>query len=352
MEVDLVDVLHVEWSPPGNVVVFLAAGVGLRRMHRWAQRGDDHDPEPIPVDEALQAAIVPPDEAPSSDDRGVAEAAPPVASGALLPATASSSAHGLRRVPRGDDERRKMHALVGAVSHPATQEPDMETETGRVCRFCFVGDDDDDPTSQLAPSPRRCGRSEKDNSYDQLVSPCLCDGTQKWVHVGCLRTWQHTSIASSGSRRARCAVCKAKYRLRRKWTLESYRHDCGRWFAPTAVDRIRSYKKVWWQIAMNSVIAAEGIPRLLTPQQVVVMFAATELRIWGSREARGGNRLLRFLQTVARKVTNAHSAAALCWLFVLGARSFGDVLGGEGGVLDALETRLDQELRVERSFGR
>jgi hypothetical protein len=64
MEVDLVDVLHVEWSPPGNVVVFLAAGVGLRRMHRWAQRGDDRDPDPIPVDEALQAAIVPPDRRP------------------------------------------------------------------------------------------------------------------------------------------------------------------------------------------------------------------------------------------------------------------------------------------------
>jgi hypothetical protein len=77
------------------------------------------------------------------------------------------------------------------------------------------------------------------------------------------------------------------------------------------------------------------------------MLTATELRIWGAREARGGNGLVTFCQTVARRVTRAHSAVLLVWLATLGARRAGEILGAPGGVLDAVVERIASELRYE-----
>jgi hypothetical protein len=148
-------------------------------------------------------------------------------------------------------------------------------------------------------------------------------------------------------------VCKQKYRVSRKQDRqrESASKTLSRWFSPRAADRVASYKRAWWQIATNTVLAQEGVPRLGTPAQVIAVLAATELRIWGQREARGGNKVMRFLQAAARKITNAHSAALLAWLAVLGARSAGDALGGPGGVLDGIVDRLVLELRHEAGFG-
>jgi hypothetical protein len=353
MEVDLGDVLALEWSPrppAGNVVAFIAAGLTLRRMHRRAQRGDGDDP-PAALDDHDPVIEVPAnrtDEAPDYESQASDEAI-------LLQGLQRLNEVSSRLSGRDDGTTASTSGAVdaGIVQHvPQPESPESSSSTcGRVCRFCFVGDDDEDQRAALAPSPRRKrGVPTRDASHDELVAPCLCDGTQKWVHVGCLRQWQNISVANSGARRTRCAVCKAKYKLSKKLTMDDFKNDCGRWFSPHATDRIKLYKKVWWQIATNTVIAAEGIPRLFNPTQVLIMVAATELRIWGSREARGGNKVLRFFQAAARKVTNAHSAALLTWLGILGARSVGDVIGGEGGVLDEIELKLEQELLVERSF--
>ena len=54
--------------------------------------------------------------------------------------------------------------------------------TVETCRFC------------LEPAPR-----------EDLVSPCACDGSQKYVHLSCLRLWQQT--VRDQPRAARCNVC-------------------------------------------------------------------------------------------------------------------------------------------------
>ena len=176
------------------------------------------------------------------------------------------------------------------------------------------------------------------------MAPCACSGTQKWVHVRCLRQWQHVSVRG-GARRASCAVCGRRYRVPRRYARESAKRTLSRWFSPRAADRVASYKRAWWQMATNTVLAQEGVPRLGTPAQLAAVLAATEVRIWAQREARGGNKAARFLQAAARKITDAHSAALLAWLAVLGARSAGDALGGPGGVLDGIVDRLARELR-------
>ena len=329
------DLEDLGWTrpPPGNLLAFLAAGITLRRMHRRAQRGDDDEP-PIRDDDAPAVdrgrAVGPtgdenaPDARASRDSSDVL--APTRTSGtAPPPLRGGAHANSIVLNARGVEKKTRDSSPPGGSSSPRS-EP-------RACRFCLVAEDDVDASG--APLVRGA-----------LAAPCACSGTQKWVHVQCLRQWQHVSVRG-GARRASCAVCGRRYRVPRRHARESAKRTLSRWFSPRAADRVASYKRAWWQMATNTVLAQEGVPRLGTPAQLAAVLAATELRIWAQREARGGNKAARFLQAAARKITDAHSAALLAWLAVLGARSAGDALGGPGGILDGIVDRLARELRHE-----
>eukprot|EP01113_Clastostelium_recurvatum_P012998 TRINITY_DN16812_c0_g1_i2.p1 TRINITY_DN16812_c0_g1~~TRINITY_DN16812_c0_g1_i2.p1 ORF type:complete len:232 (-),score=12.06 TRINITY_DN16812_c0_g1_i2:68-733(-) len=58
----------------------------------------------------------------------------------------------------------------------------------RQCRFCYGNDDE-----------------------GSLFSPCLCKGTQKYVHRHCLQLWRESNRAAE----FRCTTCKYEYRLSR-----------------------------------------------------------------------------------------------------------------------------------------
>mmetsp|Transcript_22528 Transcript_22528/g.44264 ORF Transcript_22528/g.44264 Transcript_22528/m.44264 type:complete len:421 (-) Transcript_22528:548-1810(-) len=46
------------------------------------------------------------------------------------------------------------------------------------------------------------------------ISPCQCKGTQRWVHVACLRAWQGACVRNKSHRKASvCSVCQASYSL-------------------------------------------------------------------------------------------------------------------------------------------
>ena len=322
------DLEDLGWTrpPPGNLLAFLAAGITLRRMHRRAQRGDDDEP-PIRDDDApaVDRGRAPPtgdENAPASSARVSRDAPTSIRSSSDVSAPTRTS--GTAPSPSG-----RAHANN---ENDENNESPRDSEP-RVCRFCLVAEDDVDASG--APLIRGA-----------LVAPCACSGTQKWVHVRCLRQWQHVSVRG-GARRASCAVCGRRYRVPRRYARESAKRTLSRWFSPRAADRVASYTRAWWQMATNTVLAQEGVPRLGTPAQLAAVLAATELRIWAQREARGGNKAARFLQAAARKITDAHSAALLAWLAVLGARSAGDAIGGPGGVLDGIVDRLARELRHE-----
>ena len=71
-----------------------------------------------------------------------------------------------------------------------------EVASGASCRFCFEG------------------VSEEGNA-GQLIAPCLCTGSQEFVHVSCLRKWQRAS-QMAGRRTGHetfCTVCKAPFAL-------------------------------------------------------------------------------------------------------------------------------------------
>lgn len=63
-----------------------------------------------------------------------------------------------------------------------------------LCRVCFCG-----------PDPGL-------NQGGQLVSPCNCTGSVRYVHLHCLRTWQATQRAQGRSHKSQsCELCGSKY---------------------------------------------------------------------------------------------------------------------------------------------
>ncbi|KAK3281585.1 hypothetical protein CYMTET_10631 [Cymbomonas tetramitiformis] len=64
-------------------------------------------------------------------------------------------------------------------------------DTEPTCRICFEGEVIFNRTS--------C-----------LISPCACKGTQRYMHVECLRTWQR---AVADHRAHTCSVCLEKWQL-------------------------------------------------------------------------------------------------------------------------------------------
>lgn len=67
------------------------------------------------------------------------------------------------------------------------------------CRICYGEDDPDD-----------------------LICPCLCKGSQKYVHTECLNSWRQQSELSY----YQCPTCQYKYRIQRvqwaKWIMNKY----------------------------------------------------------------------------------------------------------------------------------
>ncbi|CAG8639668.1 36067_t:CDS:2 [Racocetra persica] len=64
----------------------------------------------------------------------------------------------------------------------------------KMCRICFAG-------------------PEEEESLGRLISPCLCKGTMRYVHVECLNHWRLRSQKKSSF--FQCDECKYKYAFRR-----------------------------------------------------------------------------------------------------------------------------------------
>ncbi|XP_004287372.1 PREDICTED: uncharacterized protein LOC101311791 [Fragaria vesca subsp. vesca] len=67
---------------------------------------------------------------------------------------------------------------------------------------------------------RICLESDSD-AGDELISPCLCKGTQQFVHISCLDHWRSVK---EGFAFSHCTTCKAQFHLR----VESYEDNTWR----------------------------------------------------------------------------------------------------------------------------
>lgn len=69
---------------------------------------------------------------------------------------------------------------------------------------------DDDSEAGMLPCCRICLESDAEIG-DELISPCMCKGTQQFVHRSCLDHWRSVK---EGFAFSHCTTCKAQYHLR------------------------------------------------------------------------------------------------------------------------------------------
>jgi len=74
------------------------------------------------------------------------------------------------------------------------------------CRICFgtTGDEEED--------------EENVNNSRELIAPCLCNGTSRYVHRACLERWRETSHRAF----THCFECNFKYIVEYAFPLETY----------------------------------------------------------------------------------------------------------------------------------
>lgn len=53
-----------------------------------------------------------------------------------------------------------------------------------------------------------------DTERNDLISPCLCNGTSKYVHEKCLKTW--ISSQETSNSKPKCEICNYEYKMKLK----------------------------------------------------------------------------------------------------------------------------------------
>ncbi|KAJ3670874.1 hypothetical protein LUZ60_008300 [Juncus effusus] len=93
------------------------------------------------------------------------------------------------------------------------EEKEEEEESG--CTSEIINDEEIESSS--AACCRICLEHESETG-DELISPCLCKGTQQFVHRSCLDHWRSVK---EGFAFSHCTTCKAQFHLRLEF-LEDY----------------------------------------------------------------------------------------------------------------------------------
>lgn len=65
--------------------------------------------------------------------------------------------------------------------------------------------------SSSPPCCRICLENDSDSLGDELISPCMCKGTQQFVHRSCLDHWRSVK---EGFAFSHCTTCRAQFHLR------------------------------------------------------------------------------------------------------------------------------------------
>jgi hypothetical protein len=235
--------------------------------------------------------------------------------GAFLPRLVAFAAVGLflhRRCRTPADSSLIAAAPACLADWEEEEISDTDTPDARVCRFCLSSAE----TEKSGP----------------LVAPCQCRGTSQWVHLGCLRRWQHASL-QHGTLESSCRVCKHRFQLPGSAArVTDWKASLSAYFSLHATDRLHAYWCAYMRVLCNSLLPMDE-PHLQSLSDVILLIGATETRILGSRQLRGGRPALVMLNGAAVASDTLQTGALLCWLAALCLGSAGDAFGA---VSDAL----------------
>ena len=275
---------------------------GIAALGEWA-------PWPMafsPAQRCIRRRLVPGESTPASRLR---------LDGAFLPRLAAFAAVGLflHRLCRAPADSSHLAAAPACLADSWEEEEEDVSDNDTVCRFCFSGAE----TQQSGA----------------LVSPCQCRGTSQWVHLQCLRRWQHASL-QHGTLESSCRVCKHRFQLPDSTAtrISDWKASLSAYFSLHATDRLHAYWCAYMRVVFNSLLPLDE-PHLQSWSDVILLIGATETRILGSRELRGGRPALVMLNGAAMASDSLQTGALLCWLAALGLGSAGDAFGA---VSDAL----------------
>ena len=87
----------------------------------------------------------------------------------------------------------------------------------RQCRICLdvVQPTFDVPSEHLPGFLQSPGNVKYEDESGRLIRPCLCKGSAKYVHEGCLQAWRHADPGYGRRNYWQCPTCHYKYRLAR-----------------------------------------------------------------------------------------------------------------------------------------
>ncbi|CAA7048379.1 unnamed protein product [Microthlaspi erraticum] len=123
----------------------------------------------------------------------------------------------MQLLPSDDDDDRKEQILLEESTSSneivAAERGDRIVEEGEVSEIAESDDDDDDDetTHLVAGGDQPQCRICLDVGGEDLIGPCNCKGTQKYVHRSCLDNWRSTK---EGFAFSHCTECRAVFKLR------------------------------------------------------------------------------------------------------------------------------------------
>jgi len=83
---------------------------------------------------------------------------------------------------------------------------------------------------------------------DPLISPCLCNGTSKWVHKSCIQHWRDVNRETSAF--SKCRECGYAYNIKKKYPQEIYV------YRPEQIGIILSPRSYWLFFGCGMLMAA------------------------------------------------------------------------------------------------
>ncbi|WVQ74397.1 hypothetical protein IAR50_003998 [Cryptococcus sp. DSM 104548] len=106
---------------------------------------------------------------------------------------------------------------AGTGASPGERHPNEEAEEGHVDDY-LGHQPGESPEPAPAPQDERQCRicfsgPEEGESLGKLISPCLCSGSMRFVHVECINAWRGTGTNAKAF--LECPQCHFKYRIRR-----------------------------------------------------------------------------------------------------------------------------------------
>ncbi|KAI0873876.1 hypothetical protein GGS24DRAFT_365257 [Hypoxylon argillaceum] len=124
-----------------------------------------------------------------------------------IPSTPRSPTNPQTFTPANRDDQ------AGRRTPPPATNADGDPKQNRKCRICL---ESVPPTYEDVGVLNGIGNRRRKRQYisedgDRLISPCLCKGSIKYMHEGCLRLWRNENTA----RAYECDICKYRYRIER-----------------------------------------------------------------------------------------------------------------------------------------